>query len=840
MKSNKIIYGIDLGTTNSAIARFENGKAVVKKSGVQGDTTPSCVAYTKSGKTLVGVKAHSQLEKDYQLSCVREGYEPNSFIEFKRKMGTDEIMHSNNLGRDVTPEELSSEVLKELRKYVLDDDVRTAVITVPAMFDNNQKDATKRAAKLAGFEHVELIQEPVAASVAYGLDSKMKDAYWVVFDFGGGTFDAALMKIEDGIMKPVDTAGNNKLGGKDIDKAIFESFFLPYFKENYNIDEILSKKAEAFMNMWKPKAEEIKIQLSFNESYTVETDLGENYGQDDEGTDFEMCLTITQEMLEPVVAPIYQKAIDLTKQLLERNNLDGERIGALILVGGPTHSPIVRKMLREQVTSKVDTSIDPMTCVACGAALYGSTVDVPDDIVDKNRDRSKIQLKVDFKSTSVQEEEWGNVFLLTEKCDNYDKSSVLVDFVRTDGLFSLGKQEVTSLGAVITLKLKADSTNLFEIRCYDEQGTALECEPNSLSIIQGIDGIGDAVMPMSLGLGTADDEGNEVFDFIEGLAKGVRLPASGVISGLHTQKAMRPGILEDEIRMSLYQLDEPFEKGKKGPRAFFTKHLYDIILTGEDIPNLLPEDSEVNIRMHAERSGTIDSFIVDIPYLDTEIDLTERVSSKTKTELPKGLVMEEFRAMERKANQLNDPILKQEIADIKNKYIEAGSDRDTKDQVLADMQALGIKVDTQYSLGDWEREEQRLRGMFDELEKDNQKYGNAQTTQMIEQLRHNVDEVIRSKNVEMARELYDQLWAFDYKIAEVEFFVVWILDWQRQFNQKTWKDRNRARSLINQGLEIIQNQPTTEKLRPIVDGLISLLPDDEKPGNDDILRKREK
>ena len=133
------------------------------------------------------------------------------------------------------------------------------------MFDNNQKDATKRAAKLAGFDHVELIQEPVAASVAYGLDSKMKDAYWVVFDFGGGTFDAALMKIEDGIMKPVDTAGNNKLGGKDIDKAIYENFFLPYFKENYTIDEILVNKAEAFMNMWKPKAEEAKISLSFNE-----------------------------------------------------------------------------------------------------------------------------------------------------------------------------------------------------------------------------------------------------------------------------------------------------------------------------------------------------------------------------------------------------------------------------------------------------------------------------------------------------------------------------------------------------------------------------------------------
>lgn len=837
MKSNKIIYGIDLGTTNSAIARFENGKAVVKKSGVQGDTTPSCVAYTKSGKTLVGVKAHSQLEKDYQLSCVRENYEPNSFIEFKRKMGTDESMYCKNLGREVTPEELSSEVLKELRKYVLDDDVRTAVITVPAMFDNNQKDATKRAAKLAGFEHVELIQEPVAASVAYGLDSKMKDAYWVVFDFGGGTFDAALMKIEDGIMKAVDTAGNNKLGGKDIDKAIFENFFLPYFEENYIIDEILSNKAEAFMQMWKSKAEEAKIQLSFNESYTIETDLGDDFGQDDDGTDFEMCLTITQDMLEPIVAPIYQKAIDLTKHLLERNNLDGERIAALILVGGPTHSPIVRKMLREQVTSKVDTSIDPMTCVACGAALYGSTVGVPDSIVEKSRDRSKIQLIVDVKSTSVQEEEYAAVRLLVDKCDNYDKPSVLVSFERADGLFSSGKQEINELGDVVMLKLKADSTNLFMIRCYDEQGTALECEPNTLSIIQGIDGIGDAIMPMSLGLGIDDNEGNELFDFIEGLTKGVRLPASGVISGLHTQKTLRPGMIEDEIRMSLYQLDESFEKGKKGPRAFYTKHLYDIILTGDDIPNLLPEDSEISIRMHAERSGTIDSFIVDIPYLDTEIDLTERVSSKKKPELPSGLIMAELRAMDRKVEKLNDVELKQSIAEIRNKYNIAGSDRDAKDQVLAEMQELGIKIDSLYAMGEWERQEKRLRGMFGVLENDNRKYGNTQTSQIVEQFRKSVDGVIKSKNVEMAKELYNQLWSFDFKIAEVDFYIVWIKEWRRDFILKSWKDKNRAHTLINQGLYIIQDQPTSDKLRPIINELFDLLPDDEKPGNKDILRK---
>ena len=256
----------------------------------------------------------------------------------------------------------------------------------------------------------------------------------------------------------------------------------------------------------------------------------------------------------------------------------------------------------------------------------------------------------------------------------------------------------------------------------------------------------------------------------------------------------------------------PYEKGKKGPRAFLCKHLYDVILNGDDLPSVLPEDSEVNIRLHAERSGTIDSLIVDIPYLDMEIDLTERVSSNTKTEIPKSLINSEVNGMKKKANEMNDQKLAQDIENIQNRYC-AASDRDAKDQALAELQELGKVVDAQYALGEWEREEKRLRGMFDEVEKDNHKYGNAQTTQILNQFRANVDNVIRSKNVDMAKDLYDQLWAFDF-----------IIGWQRDFNQKSWSDRSHARSLINKGIEVIQNQPTTEKLRPIVNGLIALLP----------------
>lgn len=827
MATNKIIYGIDLGTTNSAIARFENGTSVIKKSGLGSDTTPSCVSVSPKGKISVGQKALAQLGKDYQLSSIKEGYQVNSFVEFKRVMGTDEKIHCSNLNKDFTPEELSAEVLKELRKYVLDDDVKTAVITVPAMFDNNQKDATKRAAKLAGFDHFELIQEPVAASVSYGLGSKMKNAYWLVFDFGGGTFDVALMKIEDGIMKAVDTAGNNKLGGKDIDNAIVDKLFIPYFRKNYVMDDILATKEEHFKNMWKPKAEEAKIQLSFNQSVDIQTDLGDSFGQDDEGTDFEIDITFTQDIFEPIAAPIYQKAIDITKKLLEKNNLTGNQLGALILVGGPTHSPIVRKMLKEQITQNVDTSIDPMTCVACGAALYASTLEVPEEIVDKNRDRSKVQLDVTIKSTSVEDIEFASVKLLPEKCDNYKGADVMVEFVRNDGVFQTGKVKIDAIGDVIDLVLLKDCTNIFVIHCFDNMGNMLECEPTTISIIQGIDGIGDAVMPMFLGIGIANEKGDEVFAKIDGLEKSHILPADGVIHSLHTPKEIRTGIEADEIRITLYQADDYNENMK----AIYCNRQYDVTFTGDDIPNLLPANSEVNIRLHADKSGTIDKFIVNIPYLDLDVDLTDRITLSTKKAVSLSFIRNEIKQTRKKANEIHNQELLAMISEIEQNFNNAPEDRDSKDNALALLKEASKKVDVEYSLGEWDRLEQKLRGMFDELEQDNKKYGNPQTTQIVEQLRGEVDKVICTKNIKVGEDLYDQMWSFDYRIAEVDFYIVWIAGWHRDFDQKSWSNRERARSLINQGLTIINDTPTAERLKSIAFEIRNLLPDGEKPTN---------
>ena len=203
MARTKIDYGIDLGTTNSAISRMENGEPTIKKTDTLKDTMPSCVYINKKKAVQVGDSAYNALKRE-QLKSMKESdlSKTNAFIEFKRTMGTDKLYQCTNLGEDLSSEALSAEVLKTLKSFITDENVNSMVITVPAAFKMNQIDATRRAAKLAGFDHIEVLQEPVAASMAYGIDSANKDGFWLVFDFGGGTFDAALLKVEEGITFP--------------------------------------------------------------------------------------------------------------------------------------------------------------------------------------------------------------------------------------------------------------------------------------------------------------------------------------------------------------------------------------------------------------------------------------------------------------------------------------------------------------------------------------------------------------------------------------------------------------------------------------------------------------
>jgi molecular chaperone DnaK len=438
---NTIDYGIDLGTTNSAIARMVKGNPTIIKSDTLKDTIPSCVHFNRRKDTLIGDPAMNVMKNEATRAMKNFTKDKtNTYIEFKRTMGTSHTYPSEHMNKTFASEELSAEVLRKLKSIVLDENISSIVITVPAKFLSPQNEATIKAAKLAGFKQVQLLQEPVAAAIAYGLTADKKDGYWLVFDFGGGAFDAALVKSEEGILSVKDTDGDNWLGGKNLDEAIIDHIILPNLQKNYAIEGILNNpdKREVLRNGVKRLAEEAKIQMSFKDTHHIISDLGDLPFEDEYNAEPEVDVAITQKDMERVLSPIFQKAIDVTKGLLRRNNLRGADLDALIPVGGPTHSPILRRMLREQITENVDTSKDPMTVVAQGAALYASTVSISEEERKKERDTTKLQLDVKYEATSVEPEEMVSIKALREKTTGKFPNELYVDVKRSDGAWSSG------------------------------------------------------------------------------------------------------------------------------------------------------------------------------------------------------------------------------------------------------------------------------------------------------------------------------------------------------------------------------------------------------------------
>lgn len=515
MARNKIDYGIDLGTTNSAICRMEKGEPVIIKTDIQMDTMPSCVSVNKKGSIKVGQTACNTMKQDKRRATKswHKGAS-NTYVEFKRTMATDTQYPCANLNKSFSSEELSAEVLKTLKSFVTDETFSSVVITVPAKFTVNQKTATMEAAKLAGFKHCELLQEPIAASMAYGLTAEEKNGLWIVFDFGGGTFDAALLKVEDGIMQVFDTEGDNYLGGKNLDYAIVDNILIPYLQENYAVESYLQdeEKKEVLRDAMKTYAEDAKNQLSFKDHEDIISNLGD-LGEDEDGEELELDLTLTQVQVFDVFHPYFQKAVDICKNLIQRNNLNGSQITKLILVGGPTHCPLIRQMLREQITPNVDTSIDPMTAVATGAALYASTLDT--EVSDDEIQVGTIKLSINYESTTVESTEYVTVCL----ADGFTLNKVFVEFVRGDKAWSSGKTEIDSNGDVIELNLIEGKANSFNIVCYDDRGNMLPCFPNEITIIQG-SVVGAAPLPYNLGIATwNEDKKRGVFRMAKGLEK---------------------------------------------------------------------------------------------------------------------------------------------------------------------------------------------------------------------------------------------------------------------------------------------------------------------------------
>ena len=359
------IIGIDLGTTNSCVAVMEGGEPVVIPNAEGARTTPSVVAFAKNGERLVGQVAKRQavMNPDRTIASI------------KREMGTDYKVTID--GKAYTPQEISAMILQKLKadaEAYLGDKVTEAVITVPAYFTDAQRQATKDAGRIAGLEVKRIINEPTAASLAYGLDKE--DTHTIlVYDLGGGTFDVSLLEIGDGVFQVLATAGNNRLGGDDFDKRIID-YMVSEFRREHNID--LSQDTTAMQRL-KDEAEKAKIELSGVTSTQINLPFITMQG----GTPLHLEMTLTRAKFNELTADLVEKTIGPVNQALSDAGLTASKIDKVILVGGSTRIPAVQEAVQRITGKEPFRGINPDECVAVGAAIQGGVIggDVKDVVL---------------------------------------------------------------------------------------------------------------------------------------------------------------------------------------------------------------------------------------------------------------------------------------------------------------------------------------------------------------------------------------------------------------------------------------------------------------------------
>ena len=355
------ILGIDLGTTNSAGAVVEAGRPVVIPSAEgatpAGKMFPSVVALTKDGQLLVGEPARRQAVTNPD----------GTVFEIKRKMGTD--YRVNLYGKDYSPEQLSSYVLQKIKhdaEVFLGYPVKKAVITVPAHFNDNQRQSTKDAGEIAGLEVVRIINEPTAASLAYGLDKSEKEMKILVFSFGGGTHDATIMEFGKGVFQVLATSGDTQTGGTDVDKVVIQ-VLLQDFRSKTGID--LSGDRTAMARL-KEAAEQAKIQLS----NLTSTDIDLPFISSDSSGPKNLHFTLTRTKLEEVARPIVAKTEETIRKVMSDAKLTPDQVDKVILIGGMTRMPLIRKFVEDVAGKPAERGVDPMEAVAIGAAIQGAVL----------------------------------------------------------------------------------------------------------------------------------------------------------------------------------------------------------------------------------------------------------------------------------------------------------------------------------------------------------------------------------------------------------------------------------------------------------------------------------
>ena len=573
MTNNPIYVGIDLGTTNSVAVLFDGTNVTVVRNGQGSVLTPSVVRIDARGNVLVGARARRYLEND----------PANTRREFKRLMGTENTLDFPAAKVTRRPEELSAEVLSSLRRDIADQTgvlPNRAVISVPALFELHQTAATSDAARLAGFERIELIQEPVASAIAAGWTQEGADGPWLVFDLGGGTFDVSLLDTREGLLRVVGHDGDNFLGGRDFDRTLTDVVLKKLAAGGVVIDPANPAHATALARL-RFSVEEAKIELT----RAAEAPLFVA-GLDVDGQHIDVDLVLTRAEFEALTESLIDRSIAICRRMLAAHGVAEGGLRRVVLVGGPTVMPALRRKVRDALQAEFGDGLDPMTLVAQGAALFAGTVGLDGRPAPQTPVAAVTGPKVWLQFPAMTSDE--TPFLVGKLLEPGDIRAIHLE--RCDGGWTSEDAALSAdhaFSAMLSLSLRQVSTfNIFGVLA---NGARVPLQPASFCVSHGMT-LGEPPLARSIGVALAN---NQVLQYFE---RGAPLPIRRTFS-LRTTETVIPG-------REGYALKIPIVQGEF-EQAHLCRLVGSLEIQSAKLAAALPAGSEIELALELDRGGQL-------------------------------------------------------------------------------------------------------------------------------------------------------------------------------------------------------------------------------------------
>jgi len=825
-RNNSIIkIGIDLGTTNSSIAVNIKGKIeIIKKPGGL-EYTPSVFGFDKKGNKIIGQKAYEYL---YKFSS-NEEYK-NFKAEVKRVMGTPQKKFFERAKIEMSPEEISAEILKSLKEDVLrkypDFDTTAVVITIPAAFSVLQSEATKKAGNLAGFKHVVLLQEPIAAGASYGFQNA-ENENWLIYDFGGGTFDVALISCKDGILSVLGHNGDNFLGGKNIDWRIVDTIIIPKIKEKYKLTNFTrsnEKYSSVFSNL-KYIAESAKIELSQYEKTTIAL---ENIGKDESDEEISLSFTFTRSELEEIIKPIIDRTIEFTNQTLKEAGMKNTSTKRIILVGGPTQIPYLKTKLENDLKIHVDSSVDPLTVVSHGACIFGMSQKIPKEFLSTETQKIKGAKIISINHSSLTADTEEPVSGTIENLD--DSEQYYIQIQSDNGTFTGAKTKINNGKFYYTVNIEPNKQNLFWIYVFDEQGTPVKLTSDSFTIMHGL-AVSGAPIPHSISvvIASRDSLSQKIMDVCDRIfEKGSPLPLKKTLDVYKTSRILKRG--ED----SSLNIDIVEGESQIPDRNAYVCKLG---IEGKDLPYDLPEGTPVEIIIEYDESREI-TVTAYIPLID--MTLNARRTEKDEV-LHSDKILEELEAQRSRAKTTVEDVssdeskkIKDMISSIEHGIINANTDEDEKrksNKQLKDLKILLDKIDEESSIPKLIKE---FNDLINSVKEKIQDYASAEDKddleKRLENLKSEGEIAIKTENKVLLIRINEQLDSLENKILFSNF------DWCVQYfkyimslgEDGKFSSEKEAQYYISKARKAIQDEDIDELKRCTVE-LKNLLPTNGHP-----------